>query len=89
MNYTGKINLAKIDKSKLFKSDKTGAIYLDIVIIETQNNEYGNSHMVVQSVTKEERESGKRGEILGNIKELSQQESTQKSADIQEDDLPF
>ena len=89
MNYTGKINLAKIDKSKLFKSDKTGAIYLDIVIIETQNNEYGNSHMVVQSVTKEEREAGKRGEILGNIKELSQQESTQKSADIQEDDLPF
>ena len=87
MNYTGKINLAKIDKEKLFKSEK-GNIYLDIVVIETQNNEYGNSHMVVQSVSKEERDKGIKGAILGNLKQLDTQSQTE-SQPIEPNDLPF
>lgn len=89
MNYTGKIDLTKIDKSKLFKSEKTGSIYLDYVVIETPNNEYGNSHMVVQSTTKEERDSGKKGAILGNQKELIRDDQQTESAPIKKDDLPF
>jgi len=88
MNYTGKLDLTKIDKERLFKSEKTGSIYLDVVIIETQNNEYGNSHMIVQQVSKEEREKGVKGTILGNLKQLESQ-TTQQSATVENDDLPF
>jgi K+/H+ antiporter YhaU regulatory subunit KhtT len=89
MNFTAKIDLTKIDKSKLFKSEKTGAIYLDLVMIESPNNQYGQSHMIVQSVTKEEREKGIKGAILGNAKELEKVEQTTTSAPVQADDLPF
>lgn len=62
---TGKIDVTKIDKDRLFKGEK--GTYLDIVLIETPKSEYGD-YMIVQSVTKEEREAGQRGEILGNAK---------------------
>ena len=93
MNYTAKINLAKVEKSKLFVSDKTGAIYLDVVLIETPNNEYGNSHMIVQQTTKEEREQGVKGVILGNAKQLEatptqSEPEHEKKADLL-NDLPF
>ena len=65
----GKIDVTKIDKARLFQG-KTGARYLDIALIETPNNQYGDSHMIVQSVSKEEREAGVKGNILGNIKEV-------------------
>jgi hypothetical protein len=89
MNYTANINLSKVDKSKLFKSEKTGAIYLDLVMIESPNNQYGQSHMIIQEVSKEDREKGIKGAILGNAKELVKQEQTTTSAPIQENDLPF
>lgn len=62
-----KINVIKIDKSKLFDG-KNGAKYLDVCLIETPNDQYGNDYMAVQGVSKEERDAGKRGEILGNAK---------------------
>ena len=89
MNYTGKIDLTKIDKSKLFKSEKTGSIYLDFTMIESKENSYGQSHMIVQQVTKEERDAGLKGAILGNAKELVKQESQTESAPISPNDLPF
>ena len=66
---TAKIDCTKIDKSKLFLG-KNGAKYLDIVLIESKNDQYGNDYMVVQSVSQEERAAGKRGAILGNAKIL-------------------
>lgn len=63
---TAKIDVTKIDKAKLFKGEK--GTYLDVVLIETPNNQYGDDYMVVQSVTKEEREAGKKGAVLGNAK---------------------
>lgn len=63
----GKIDVTKIDKTKLFLG-KSGAKYLDICLIETPNNQYGDSHMITQSVSKEEREKGVKGAILGNAK---------------------
>lgn len=88
MNYTGKLDLTKIDKEKLFKSEKTGAIYLDIVIWESKEVKYDQTHMVVQSVSKEDRDAGVKGAILGNLKLMEQQEQ-QKSAEIKPNDLPF
>ena len=71
---TAKIDVTLIDKLKLFEGKKANrkgvnAKYLDIVLIPTPNNAFGDTHMIVQSVTKEEREAGIKGEILGNAKE--------------------
>lgn len=63
---TLKLDVTKIDKAKLF-AGKNGAKYLDIVLFE-RDDAYGNNFMVVQSVSKEERQAGKRGAILGNGK---------------------
>ena len=42
--------------------------YLDLTLIETPNSLYEHTHMVVQSLSKEERERGDKGPILGNAK---------------------
>jgi len=61
------IDLKKIDQSKC-KSHRNGAKYCDIVLIESNNDKYGNDFMAVQGVSKEEREAGVKGAILGNAK---------------------
>lgn len=62
-----KIDVTKIDKSRLFTGSK--GTYLDAtVLIKDAPDQYGNDGMIVQDVTKEEREAGTRGEILGNAK---------------------
>ena len=67
------INVNKIDKSRLFKGAK--GTYLDMVLIETPNSEYGD-YMVVESVSKEEREQGVKGTILGNAKIIVKRDPT-------------
>lgn len=64
---TAKIDCAKIDKTALFEG-KNGAKYLDIILKETPDSKFGNDYMVVQSISKERREAGERGPILGNAK---------------------
>ncbi len=61
-----KIDVTKIDKERLFKGKK--GTYMDLILIPTPNNQYGNDYMCVQGVSKEEREAGIKGEILGNGK---------------------
>jgi len=60
-----KIDVTKIDKDKLFQGKK--GTYLDVVIIHTPDNEY-NDFMLVQGLSKEDREAGVQGEKLGNGK---------------------
>jgi hypothetical protein len=73
-----KIDVTKIDKSRLFEG-KNGAKYLDAVLIETPNNQYGDSHMIAQSVTKEERLAGVKGAIIGNAKTIGQTNGQQSN----------
>ena len=68
---TAKIDVSKIDKSKLYKGEK--GVYLNVVLIETPNSEYSD-FMVVQETTREEREAGIKGGILGNAKILVREE---------------
>lgn len=91
-----KIDVTKIDKSKLFKG-KQGT-YLDAVLIETPNNQYGDDYMIVQSVSKEEREQGIKGAILGNAKTFGQStpqpqneqlRDTVDYGEYENDDVPF
>lgn len=62
---TASINVTKVQKEKLIKG-KSG-MYLNLVLIETPNGQYGD-FMVVQDTTKEERLQGVKGVILGNAK---------------------
>ena len=83
-----KINLTKIDKSRLFKSEKTGAVYLDATIFwGDSTDKYGNDGMIVQDIGKEARDAGEKGAILGNVKQI--EVKAKESAPIENSDLPF
>lgn len=90
-----KIDVKKIDKSKLFVGDK--GTYLDITLLENRDgiDQYGNSFMVVQDVSKADREAGIKGAILGNGKIFQPRDSAQPKssptnpAQPQGDDVPF
>ena len=80
------LDVKKIDKTKLYVGKK--GTYLDaVVFLKDEADEYGNHGFIVQSVTKEDREKGVKGEILGNVKILGQQgnDEPQKA----DDGLPF
>lgn len=64
---TVKIDVTKIDKARLFKGTK--GTYLDLILIETPNGEYGD-YMVKQSISKEERLANVQMPILGNAKNM-------------------
>lgn len=78
-----KIDVTKIDKSKLFKGAK--GTYLDIAMFETPTSKFGD-YMIVQSVSKEEREAGKKGAIIGNAKIMGGKGGKSEPAD---GDEPF
>ena len=86
---TGSINVTKIDKSRLV-SGKKGK-YLNIAIfVNDEADQYGNNGMIVQSVSKEDREAGERGEILGNIKIFGQTEKSEGYDEpAGEEEIPF
>lgn len=62
------IDVSKIDKSALYEGKK--GKYLNLTLLDTQDSQYGHSHMVVQDIGKERREAGEKGPILGNAKTL-------------------
>lgn len=62
-----KIDVSKIEEARLYKGKK--GTYLDAVLIPS-NGKYDDTHIIVQSVSKEEREQGIRGAIIGNGREF-------------------
>jgi len=66
-----KIDVTKIDKSRLFKGTK--GTYLDLVVYENDTpDEYGNDYSVKQDCTKEDREAGVKMPYIGNGKNIGQ-----------------
>lgn len=92
-----KIDVTKIDKDRLFNGKK--GTYLDAVLLyDSEDDQYGNNGVIIQSVSKQERDNGVKGNILGNGKEFGnnnaqpQQNQQQPSSNIPDDvdnDLPF
>ena len=79
------LDVKKIDKTKLYVGKK--GTYLDaVVFLKDEADEYGNHGFIVQSVTKEEREKGVKGEILGNVKILGNAQPQQDKAQPQKND---
>ena len=68
---TVKIDVTKLKKEYLFKGAK--GTYLDLVLMESKDSQYGDSHYVVQGTTKEVREAmkakGERMPIIGNARD--------------------
>ena len=99
-----KIDVTKIDKSRLFKGEK--GTYLDLTtFIDTDNpGQYGDHGFISQSVSKEEKAQNIQTPILGNCKvfynensqqahsggmQQAQQAMPQPSQDDLDDDIPF
>lgn len=67
-----KLDVTKVDKTLLFKGKANAEgkhpMYLDLVFIPNRDGpgRYGDTHFIVQGVTKEQRESGVKGPIIGN-----------------------
>lgn len=89
------INVSLINKDRLFKGKKGS--YLDCVLIETPNSEYGD-YMIVESISKAERDAGNKGTIIGNAKIITrtapqpqnqQLNDTVDHGNAGDDDLPF
>lgn len=62
-----KIDVTQIEKARLFQGKK--GTYLDAtVFIDVDNkDQYENNGMITQDVSKEEKDSGVKGPILGNV----------------------
>lgn len=64
-----KMDVTKIPKDKIFVGAK--GKYIDLVLFENrETDQYGNDGFVSIDTTKEERESGEKGVIVGNWKHL-------------------
>ncbi|AUR83671.1 hypothetical protein NVP1038O_61 [Vibrio phage 1.038.O._10N.286.51.C2] len=63
-----KIDVSKIDKNRLFSGQKGTYLDATVFIDIDQLDQYGNSGMITQDVSKEEKQQGVKGNILGNCK---------------------
>jgi hypothetical protein len=81
--YTGKIDVTKIQKDKLFKGEK--GTYLNVAIwINDEPDQFGNTMSVQQQTGKDEAKI-----YLGNLKEFKKESNTGEQAVGEVDDLPF
>ena len=93
-----KIDVTKLDKGHFFKGQK--GIYADLVLIPNKEgvDQYGNDGFVSQGVSKEAREKGTKGTIVGNYKKVNRggnakaepKPTTKVQPDFDnQDDVPF
>jgi hypothetical protein len=76
-----KLDVTKIDKSRLFEGKK--GVYLDAVLIQNRDGQqkWGQDGFVIQSISKEERDNGERGTILGNWRFVTTSKESSASTD--------
>lgn len=94
-----KIAVDSIQKELLFKGQKH--VYLDAsVFLNDEEDQYGNHGMITQDVSKEDRQAGKKGPILGNAKIVWREggdskptynggQSAPAPATVEGDEIPF
>ena len=87
------INVTKINKDRIKKGK-----FLDLVLFDNKagKDQYGYDGFISESVSKEEREAGVRGNIIGNWKHLGQSAPASKPqakpaapSHADDDDIPF
>jgi hypothetical protein len=65
---TIKLDVTKLQKDRFYHGKK--GIYAELILIE-HSNDFGDDGFVIQSISKEEREAGERGRIVGNWRETN------------------
>ena len=63
-----KINVSAMDMARLFQGSKGQYLDATVFIDIDQLDQYGNSGMITQDVSKDEKVQGVKGNILGNCK---------------------
>lgn len=95
-----KIDVSKIDKSRLYKGAKGTYLDLTTFVDTVEQDQYENNGFISQSLTKEERDAGHKTPILGNVKvfytdgesapsNTGKVKQVMQEADLLEDDIPF
>ena len=97
LGFSIKIDVTKIDKALLYKGKK--GVYLDATCFMNPDEEgqYGDHGIINQSVSKEAREAGEKGALLGNVKVFWRDDSPPaakaaqqaRPADDFDDEVPF
>jgi hypothetical protein len=85
-----KIDVTKIDKTRLYEGKK--GVYLDALLMPNKTeSQFGDDGFIVQSISKEAREAGERGPIIGNFRYLSPAAASKTEATNEEDGdkIPF
>lgn len=90
-----RIDVTKIDKSRLYKGAKGTYLDLTTFVDTEQQDQYENNGFISQSLTKEEREAKHQTPILGNVKVFytdggnAAPAVAAMSIDELDDDIPF
>ena len=73
-----RIDVTKIDKTRLYKGEKGTYLDLTTMIDLDQKDQYDNNGFIAQSTTKEEREQKVQTPILGNSKVFWREDNQQQ-----------
>lgn len=87
-NISLKIDVSKISKPDLYQGKK--GVYLDALLFENREgkSDYGDDGFIVQGISKEKRDAGERGPIVGNWRYMSGKHDTNIKSD-EDGPLPF
>jgi hypothetical protein len=82
-----KINLSKVDKKLLMDGEQ--GVWLFGAILENRDgpSKYGNDGFIVQDISKEAREAGEKGPIIGNWSYVKKKETTDTN-EKDEEEIP-
>ena len=90
------IDVTKIEKQRLYQGKKGTYLDATVFVDVDEADQYGNHGMVTQSVSKEEKQQGVKGPILGNCKVFWRDErgpaqgpAADPVDDFDDDTLPF
>jgi hypothetical protein len=72
------INVSKIEKARLYQGKKGKYLDLTTFIDIDNKDQYDNNGFIAQNVSKEEKEQGVKGPILGNCKVFYNDSQTQQ-----------
>jgi len=80
------IDVSKINAKRLYKGKK-GQYLSATLFLKEETDQYGNNGFIIESITKEEREAGQKGTIIGNAKFMAGGSKPSASYDL--DEVPF
>ena len=79
-----KINVQEIDKAQLYRGAKGTYLTVTSFVDLDEKDQYGNNGMVTQEISKELRDQGQKGAILGNTQVFWSDNAQQQPSGFQQ-----